>query len=47
VDFTIVLTGEDLGLGWDPDWPQERIDKITAGYRAEIEKFRAMLPPRS
>lgn len=46
VDFSIVLTGEDLGLGWDPDWPVERIEKIKAAYRAEMEKFRAMMPPR-
>jgi len=47
VDFTIVLTGEDLGLGWDPSWPEERIEKIKSAYRAEMEKFRAMLPPRN
>jgi hypothetical protein len=45
VDFAIVLTGEDLGLGWDPDWPEERIEKIKAAYRAEMEKFRASMPP--
>jgi hypothetical protein len=46
VDFSIVLTGEDLGLGWDPAWPEERIEKIKSAYRAEMEKFRALLPPR-
>lgn len=45
VNFTIVLVGEDLGLGWDPDWPEERIEKITSAYRVEIEKFKASLPP--
>jgi len=40
VDFAIILVGEDLGLGWDPAWPQERIDKIKSAYRAEIEKHR-------
>jgi hypothetical protein len=45
VDFLIVLVGEDLGLGWDPEWPKERIEKITGAYRTEIEKFRASLPP--
>lgn len=45
VDFVIVLVGEDLGLGWDPDWPEERIEKITSAYRAEMEKFRAAFPP--
>jgi hypothetical protein len=45
VDFLIVLAGEDLGLGWDPDWPEERIEKISSAYRLEIEKFKATLPP--
>jgi hypothetical protein len=45
IDFTVVLVGEDLGLGWDPDWPEERIEKIASAYRIEIEKFRASMPP--
>jgi len=45
VDFLIVLVGEDLGLGWDPDWPEERIEKIKSAYRVEIDKFRASLAP--
>jgi hypothetical protein len=45
VDFNIILVGEDLGLGWNPDWPEERIEKITSAYRAEMDKFRASLPP--
>jgi hypothetical protein len=47
VDFSIVLVGEDLGLGWDPAWPEARIEKIKSAYRAEIEKFLASLPPRT
>jgi len=43
VDFSVIISKEDLGLGWDPAWPQERIDKIKTGYRVEIEKFRATL----
>jgi hypothetical protein len=46
VEFNIILVGEDLGLGWDPDWPEERKEKIAAAYRVEIEKFKATLPPR-
>jgi hypothetical protein len=46
VDFSIVLTGEDLGLGWDPGWPEERIENIKSAYRAEMDKFRSMMPPR-
>jgi hypothetical protein len=34
-DTTVVLIGEDLGLGWDPQWPQERIDKIWENYVAK------------
>ncbi len=45
VEFAIVLTGEDLGLGWNPDWPEERKEKIASAYRAEMEKFRAAFPP--
>jgi hypothetical protein len=47
VDFSIVLVGEDLGLGWDPAWPEARIEKIKATYRTEIGKFLASLPPRT
>ena len=46
LEFAIVLCGEDLGLGWDPAWPEARIEKIKAAYRAEMEKFRAMFPRR-
>jgi len=26
--FTVVMVDEDLGLGWEADWPQGRIDRI-------------------
>lgn len=46
-EFAIFLVGEDLGLGWDPDWPKERKEKIASAYRAEWEKERALFrPPR-
>jgi len=45
MDFTIVLVGEDLGLGWDPQWPKDRIEKIQSTYLEEIRKFMAKLPP--
>jgi hypothetical protein len=45
VQFAIVLVGEDLGLGWDPAWPEARIEKIKGAYRMEMDKFRASLPP--
>lgn len=46
-EFAIVLVGQDLGLGWDPDWPVERKERIASAYRAEWEKERAAFrPPR-
>ena len=45
MNFTILLVDDDLGLGWDPDWPQERIEKIQETYRTEMQKFLATLPP--
>ena len=29
----VILVDDDLGLGWDPAWPKERIDKIYAEYK--------------
>ncbi|MHB8770011.1 MAG: lactate utilization protein [Syntrophales bacterium] len=34
-DLHVIIVDEDLGLGWDPSWPEERIAKI----RAEYKKF--------
>jgi len=31
-ELSVVIVGEDLGLGWDPDWPSERIDKIRKAH---------------
>ncbi len=46
-EIAIVLVGEDLGLGWDPDWPEERKERITSVYRGEIERLiSAILPPQ-
>lgn len=28
-----ILVNQDLGLGWDPTWPQERINKIVENYK--------------
>ncbi len=46
-DIAIVLVGEDLGLGWDPDWPEERKEGIVSVYRREIEKLFAFIMPNS
>ena len=45
-EFVIILVGEDVGLGWDPDWPEERKEKITSAYRAAWEKELASFPRR-
>jgi hypothetical protein len=29
----VILVNDDMGLGWDPAWPQERKDKIYAEYK--------------
>ncbi len=46
IDFTIIMVNEDLGLGWDPEWPEERKEKIAAAYRKEWqEMIKEMGPP--
>ena len=42
VEFAIILVGEDLGLGWDPKWPEERIEKIATAYGSEMEKIKVL-----
>jgi hypothetical protein len=31
-DLKVIVVNEDLGLGWDPEWPEERIDEIRKKY---------------
>jgi len=31
-DIAVILVDEDLGLGWDKNWTEERIQKIKSGY---------------
>jgi hypothetical protein len=46
-EIAIILVGQDLGLGWDPDWPDKRREKIASAYRAAWEQERAAFrPPR-
>lgn len=33
IDLAVIIVDDDLGLGWDPAWPQERKDKILAEYQ--------------
>jgi len=32
-NLNVILVDQDLGLGWDPSWPQERISKILQSYK--------------
>jgi len=43
-NFAIILVGEDLGLGWDPDWNEERKDKIAGIFK---EKWAEMIAARA
>lgn len=31
--LNIILVNQDLGLGWDPSWPEERIEAIRGNYK--------------
>jgi hypothetical protein len=31
-DLTVIIVDEDLGLGWDPEWPDQRIKEIRRRY---------------
>lgn len=31
-DLKIIMVDEDLGLAWDPAWPEERINRIREKY---------------
>lgn len=39
-DIHVVIVDQDLGLGWDPSWAKERIDKIKEHHK----KFMCPLP---
>lgn len=32
----LILVNQDLGLGWDPAWPEERITKIRESYKQSV-----------
>jgi hypothetical protein len=40
-NLNVVIVDEDLGLGWDPSWPQERISSIREDYKKHV-----WVPPR-
>ncbi len=31
-DLKVIVVDDDLGLGWDPAWPRERVDRIKEKY---------------
>lgn len=31
--LNVIIVNEDLGLSWDPSWPQERIAQIIENYK--------------
>lgn len=33
IDMAVIIVDEDLGLSWDPAWPQERKDRILSEYK--------------
>ena len=33
IEIAVIIVDDDLGLSWDPAWPQERIDRIVAEYQ--------------
>lgn len=39
--ISIILVGEDIGLGWNPDWGEERREKIGSVFKEEWAKLRA------
>lgn len=45
IDFTVILVNEDLGLGWDPDWPEERKEKIASAYVKEWQDMMEKMGP--
>jgi hypothetical protein len=32
-DIHVVIVNQDLGLGWDPSWPRDRINQILENYK--------------
>ena len=35
-EINVVIVNQDLGLGWDPSWPEERITNIIENYRKSV-----------
>ena len=37
-EIEVIIVGEDLGLGWDPRWPNKRIAAIWENYQKKCWK---------
>jgi hypothetical protein len=35
-ELSVVIVNQDLGLSWDPSWPQDRITKIMENYKKSV-----------
>jgi hypothetical protein len=35
-EINVVIVNQDLGLGWDPSWPQDRITNIIENYKKSV-----------
>jgi hypothetical protein len=35
-NLNVIIVNEDLGLGWDPSWPQDRIMRIVENYKKVV-----------
>ncbi len=35
-DLNVIVVDHDLGLGWDPSWPQERVTDIRENYKKYV-----------
>jgi hypothetical protein len=45
-DITIILIDEDLGLSWDEEWQNTRINKIRSNYEKATWVFTSSFQPK-
>jgi len=41
--IAVILVGEDIGLGWEPDWSEDRKNRIASAFRENMGKLRAFV----
>ena len=44
--ISVILVGEDIGLGWETDWAEDRKKKIDSVFKESLGKLRATMQPR-